>query len=323
MNDETPPKNRNAVVDPADAYAERFRDIEAMDPSLGAYNFGSLAEVIQFSDLMSRADVMIPPIFRNKPAICAAVIMRAVHWKMDPFALAQEAYQAKDGGPVGFQAKVFVAALQTCAGITLNYRFEGEVKMLAKPAMSAGGKEVAKRTATGDRRCIAYATINGEVLEYETPKLDDITVKNSPMWHNDPDQQLSYYAGRGWSRRHRPGVIMGAYSADEVQEMEPMRDVTPRQSGFVAKAALAKQKADEAQAATADKTDDTATGGEAEADQVEDEVAVDTSNPAYREGLIIGEDPDTERGDCPYTDEPERAMLWFAGFDAAREAAAE
>ena len=321
MNDETPPKNRNAVVDPADAYAERFAEVKVIDPSLGAYNFGSLGEIIQFSDLMSRADVMIPPMFRQKPAICAAVIMRAVHWKMDPFALAQEAYQAKDGGPVGFQAKVFVAALQTCAGITLNYRFEGEVTMLAKPAMSAGGKEIAKRTATGDRRCIAYLTIGGEVLEYATPKLDDITVKNSPMWHNDPDQQLAYYAGRGWTRRHRPGVIMGAYSTDEVAEMEPMRDVTPRQSGFVAKAEAARIKAAEAQTITDAQKGETADEAET-VDQNEAEVTVDTSDPVYREGLIIGEDLETLRGDCPYTDEPERAQLWFAGFDAAREAVA-
>ncbi len=295
MNDESPEDLAPPESTGVDAYAGRFLAVRSIDPGLGAYNFSGLHDVILFSDLMSRADMMIPALFRRKPALCAAIIMRAAQWKVDPFALAQEAYQAKEGGPVGYQAKVFVAALQTMAGITLQYEFSGEVVMLDKPATSSRGTEVAKRAATGDRRCTAFAVIDGVRLEYQTPPLDGITIKNSPSWHNDPDQQLSYYAGRGWTRRFRPGVIMGAHSADEVQEMETIKDVTPKEDGFRRMALDARKQA-------ADK-----------------KIGFEDRSPIYREGSIIGGDASMSRGDCPYTDDVEQAAEWFAGFDSVRD----
>lgn len=209
-----------------DRTARAVAEVKTFDPGLGSYAFDNLGDVVRFADLMSKAGEMLPEHLRSKPALCLAVTMRATQWGFDPFALAMETYQAKPGGPVGYQAKVFTGAL-TQAGVKLRYRYEGEIKMLDKPVTSYKGNEIAKRTATGDRKCIAYAVIDGDTLEYQTMTLDQITIKNSPMWHNDPDQQLAYAAGRGWARRYRADVIMGAYSDDEVREMS-MKDVTPR-----------------------------------------------------------------------------------------------
>lgn len=213
-----------------DHVARSVAEVKTYDPALGAYTFNNLGDVVRFADLMSKAGEMLPEHLRRQPALCLAVTMRATQWKMDPFALAMETYQAKQGGPIGYQAKVFTAALNG-AGVKLRYRYEGEVKMLDQPVKSYKGNEIAKRTATGNRKCIAYAVIDGDTLEYETMTLDQITIKNSPMWHNDPDQQLAYAAGRGWARRYRADVIMGAYSDDEVREMT-MKDVTPKETAF-------------------------------------------------------------------------------------------
>lgn len=221
MNDNLPQERETAS-----AVADRLRDVKSFDPGLGSYTFSNLGEVVRFADLMCKAGEMLPEHLRNRPALCMAVTMRATHWGFDPFALAMETYQAKQGGPIGYQAKVFVAALRS-AGIKLRYRYEGTVTMLEKPVTSYKGNKIAERTATGDRKCVAYASIDGETLEYETMTLDQITIKNSPLWHNDPDQQLAYAAGRGWARRYRPDLIMGAYSSDEVEQMAPMKDVTP------------------------------------------------------------------------------------------------
>lgn len=226
------------------AVANEVKELKVFDPNLGSYGFENLGEVVQFADLMSKAGPMLPAHCQNNPAICLAVTMRATHWGFDPFALAQETFQTSSNSPVAYSAKVFVAALKNCAKIELQYRYEGEVQVLNEPAKSARGNVVAQRKAVGNRRCIAFAEVNGKLLEYATPELDNVTVKNSALWHNDPDQQLAYYAGRGWARRHQPGVIMGAYSTDEVEEIQsPMRDVTPApaKGGFAERANAAAQ----------------------------------------------------------------------------------
>jgi hypothetical protein len=315
MSDQAPQR----ALTPADV-AKTVADVKSFDPGLGSYSFTDLGAVVKFSDLMSKAGEMLPDHLRNKPALCMAVTMRATHWGFDPFALAMETYQAKQGGPIGYQAKVFTAALRS-AGVKLKYRYEGEIKILDKPVTSARGNQIAARTATGDRKCIAYATIDGDVCEFETMTLDQITIKNSPLWHNDPDSQLAYTAGRGWARRYRADVIMGAYSSDEVEEMAPIKDVTPEPSGFAAKALAARKAAEAPEDAeeVAPDTDDQ----EPDAHWTE---AVDLSeafpgSESWAEGEAAHA-AGTPRTDCPHADNEARAADWLAAWDAAAEAAA-
>lgn len=309
------------------AIAKEVEGIKLVDPGLGAYHFGDLGQYVQFSDIMASAGEMLPLHLRNKPALCLAVTMRAVHWGFDPFALAMETYQAQSGGIIGYQAKVFVAALRAVAGITLKFRFEGEFKIIDKPALSRNGKQTAKRSAVGNRKCIAYATVDGDLLEYETPELDQITIKNSPQWHNDPDQQLSYYAGRGWPRRFRPDAMMGAYSNDEVQNIEPMRDVTPQKSKFSSLADKAREAKDGTGKPTTDTDQDASqkTDGEDSADtdtsEAADDAATDKAHdqdtsPEFQAGAEAAKSGDVARHECPHTDDPDAALAWLAGYDA-------
>ena len=315
MSDQIEPTQKTSV----DFVASKFAEVKTFDPGLGAYEFPDLQAVIQFTDVMSRAAEFLPPLLRGKPAMCLAVVMRAKHWKMDPFALAAEVYQAKDGGPIGYQAKVFGAALQSCAGITLQFRYDGEFKIENRAAESAKGNTVSRRTAVGNRRCIAFATIDGILLEYATPTLDEITVKNSPSWHNDPDQQLSYYATRGWARRYRPGVIMGAYSNEEV---EVMRDVTPAEkpkSAFAAIATAARAETAQADAQTIEGTAETverdieAFAAEAAENGAPGSEAFDAGRDAFVAGEPLSASPNE-----PDTQE---AADWFFGYLGARRAA--
>lgn len=307
-------------------------EIGSVDPGLGQYNFGDLNQFVEFAKVMCQAGEMLPQHAQRNPSICLALTMRAVHWGFDPFALAMETYQAKQGGPVGYQAKVFTAVLRK-AGVNLRYRYEGEIKMLDTPVKSYKGNEIAKRTATGDRRCIAYIEEDGDLLEYETMTLDQITIKNSPLWHNDPDQQLAYAAGRGWARRYRPDLMMGAYSEDEVREMRPMRDVTPKQTGFQRLAEEARQKA-----AEGDKAPDPATPPENEdkAAPAPDQAAsdgpsddatthetsegpeIDPQNPAYTMGVEAAESGLFTMEQCPFKGEDSAAdrANWEAGFNS-------
>jgi ribosome modulation factor len=318
--------SNNRALTPAEVAAS-VSDIKSYDPGLGAYNFQDLGAVVKFGDVMSKAGEMLPDHLRNKPALCMAVTMRATHWGFDPFALAMETYQAKQGGPIGYQAKVFTAALLN-AGVKLRYRYEGKITILDKPVKSARGNQVAARTATGDRKCIAYADVDGEVLEFETMTLDQITIKNSPLWHNDPDSQLAYSAGRGWARRYRSDVIMGAYSADEVEEMKPMRDVTPesKPDGFAARAQRARQQ--EAAPAQEAEKDQPIEGeilpDDGEAAPVEQEsqegggaqertFEVDEGATAFKDGKAASE--------CPHPNDPQHRD-WMRGWSEAYEAQA-
>lgn len=324
--------NENRQLTAAEV-ARTVEDVAPFDPGIKGYRMANLGDAIKFGDVMSKAGEMLPEHLRGKPALCMAVTMRAVQWGFDPFALAAETFQAKSGGVIGYQAKVFAAALHNCAGITLQYEFEGEVEILDKPVTSPRGNQIAARTATGSRRCIASAKVDGLVLTYETPTLDQITIKNSPLWHNDPDQQLAYYAARGWTRRHRPSVIMGAYSADEVADMPAagLKDVTPEPSGFARLAEKARQQAvggatdgpDAGEPNTTEENDkDALPPSEDGTDQPEaeepDEEREEAIADAFRLGAEAAASGDA-RGACPYTDDPDLAEQWFAGFDEVHE----
>jgi len=324
--------------------AKEVEDLSIFDPHLGAYSFENLGEVVQFADLMAKAGPMLPEHCQNQPAICLAVTMRATHWGFDPFALAQETFQTKPNSPIAYSAKVFVAALKNCAGVKLQYRYEGSFEMLNEPAKSARGNIVAQRKAVGTRRCIAFAEVDGVLKEYTTPELDQITIKNSALWHNDPDQQLAYFAGRGWTRRYEAGVIMGAHSTDEVESMEPMRDVTPEptKGSFSAKADAAREKAS-ATAIESQQTVDPVQGEDKAAVEAEivpqedsaefdrraldphwtDEVPWNDAFPGadeFNEGATAFND-NRPLTDCPYQGDAPKAVDWVGGWKQAQQAA--
>ena len=300
--------------------AEMTRDVQNFDPALGSYNFGNLGQAVEFAKVMCKAGPMLPDFAQRQPAICLGIIMRATHWGMDPYGLAMEAYQAKPGGPVGYQAKVFTAALQTTLGITLKYRFEGALKPTGKPVKSHKGNEIAKHGWEGDMKCIAYAKVDGELLELETPPYDMIGIKNSPLWHNNPHQQLRYYAARDWVRIYRPGLILGAYSTEEVDEMSRgIRDVTPE------------SPADRLQRITGGKTHDMSAGepatdaeqagpegqaGQADQDDPSEPDNIEAEAAAYMAGQDAALSGEAKL--CPHTEGP-LAASWVGGYDSVGE----
>ncbi|GAA6162605.1 hypothetical protein NBRC116590_03090 [Pelagimonas sp. KU-00592-HH] len=324
--------------------AKEVEGLSVFDPNLGSYGFSNLGEVVQFADLMAAAGPMLPKHCQGKAAICLAITMRATHWGFDPFALAQESFQTKTDAPIAYSAKVFVAALKNCTGIELQYRYEGEIKMLDKPALSRNEREVAKRTAVGDRRCIAFIEVDGVVKEYQSPTLDEITIKNSALWHNDPDQQLAYYAGRAWTRRYEPGVIMGAFSTDEVESMTPMRDITPSSKGGFAATAEAARHPESAKTIehkdeqSGDAKDPKGDGSDAAAAEVENnqEQPKEDLQPHWTQavdysGGFPGSDEFTEgakaaqngtlSSECPHEGDIDKAADWLAGWHQSNEAA--
>lgn len=116
---------------------------------------------------------------------------------MSPFAVANKSYSVNDR--LAFEAQLINAVILRRAPIKGRFRI----------SYTGDG---------GQRRCRVEATLtDGDVVDYESPPIDKIPVKNSPLWKGDPDQQLFYYSSRAMCRRHFPDVLLGIYSPDEIE----------------------------------------------------------------------------------------------------------
>jgi hypothetical protein len=58
--------------------------------------------------------------------------------------------------------------------------------------------------------CTGSATFQGEEKPKSfTGKMKTITTRNSPLWKQQPKQQLGYFATRAWAHLHCFDVLMG------------------------------------------------------------------------------------------------------------------
>jgi hypothetical protein len=167
----------------------------------------SFGEVVQFAQMMCKAQVAIPKHLRDNPGACMSVIQRSLAWQMDPWAVATKTYAVND--ILAYEAQLVAAVVMKWAPIK---------EKVISPVYSGEGQQ----------RKVAFTLHHretGEVIAYESPPISQITVKNSPLWKGEPDQQLFYYGIRSMARRHFPGLLLGVYDRDEAMTM---RDITPR-----------------------------------------------------------------------------------------------
>lgn len=176
----------------------------------------SMSELLEFSKLMAISGICIRPHFRGNPGACLAITLQAMKWGADPFAVANKAFEVN--GQLAYESQLIHAIVNSSPALAkrLNVTYAG---------------------AAQERRCLVTGWIKGEdaAREYESPRLADITPKNSPLWKTDPDQQLFYYSTRAWARRWVPEVLLGIYAPDEMQartiEMAP--EPEPRREDYI------------------------------------------------------------------------------------------
>ena len=174
----------------------------------------------RIAEVMASSKFAVPKHLQGNVGDCLAIIMQSAQWQMDPFAVAQKTHQIN--GVLGYEAQLVNAVITNRAPITGRLQFEwyGDWSKI-------NGKE----DKSWDKGIKVWATLKGET----TPREIDIsmgqvgTVRNSPLWTNDPRQQLAYLAIKRWSRLYTPDVILGVYTPDEIAEREEL-DVTPVQS---------------------------------------------------------------------------------------------
>ena len=187
-------------------------------------SFRNLTDVMDFARAMATSGKLIPQWMRGQAGSCLGITFQSIHWKMDPFQVAQKSYEVSDR--VGFESQLIHAVIESRAPLQhrLDCSYVGEYVYEEIEKKDKEGNPYTVRRPDlkrSTRQCIVRGLFsNGDLREYESPEIRNIRVKNSTQWWDDPDQQLFYYASRAWARKWCPDVLMGAYTREELQ-LEP------------------------------------------------------------------------------------------------------
>lgn len=182
------------------------------------------------STVMANSGAFVPDHFRGKPDACMAVVMQAARWGMDPFAVAQKTHIVGNSGVLGYEAQLVNAVVTNMSPTKdrLHYDWFGPweniIGRFVERTSSKGNKYIAPGWDLKDEAGVGvrvWATMKGEDEPRELVlMLSQAQVRNSTLWASDPRQQLAYLAVKRWARLYCPDVILGVYSADEVEERE-------------------------------------------------------------------------------------------------------
>lgn len=176
-------------------------------------------QLVRFAELMAQSKATVPAHLAGKTSDCLAVTMQAAQWGMNPFAVAQKTHVVN--GTLGYEAQLVNAVVSSSnlLATRLNYRWDGDWSRVN-----------GKSDKSPDLKVTVWATLKGEADPRTlTISMQQAGVRNSPLWEQDPRQQLAYLCVKRWARLHAPDVLLGVYTPDELQETAPRveRDITP------------------------------------------------------------------------------------------------
>ncbi|AUX54637.1 recombinase RecT [Klebsiella pneumoniae subsp. pneumoniae] len=206
--------------------------------------------LVRFATLMADSKATVPAHLAGKPADCLAVTMQAAQWGMNPFAVAQKTHVVN--GTLGYEAQLVNAVVSSSnlLATRLNYKWDGD-----------WSKVSGKTDKSPSLTVTVWATLKGESEPRTlTISMAQAGVRNSPLWEQDPRQQLAYLCVKRWARLHAPDVLLGVYTPDELQEAAPRveRDITPPASTAAGMNQLINSQPDQHHEEKAKKTDDRA-----------------------------------------------------------------
>ncbi|MHB5604359.1 RecT family recombinase [Klebsiella pneumoniae] len=206
--------------------------------------------LVRFATLMADSKATVPAHLAGKTADCLAVTMQAAQWGMNPFAVAQKTHVVN--GTLGYEAQLVNAVVSSSnlLATRLNYKWDGD-----------WSKVSGKTDKSPSLTVTVWATLKGESEPRTlTISMAQAGVRNSPLWEQDPRQQLAYLCVKRWARLHAPDVLLGVYTPDELQEAAPRveRDITPPASTAAGMNQLINSHPDQHHEEKAKKTDDRA-----------------------------------------------------------------
>src|SRR5262249_18089478 len=105
------------------------------------FDFKNALQAMELARMMAISGPCVPEHCRGNPGVCLGLALKAIAWRIDPFAVAEKSYVVKDR--IGYESQLVHSIIEARAPITtrLQHYFTGE----------------------GDqRRCFVYATFTGE-----------------------------------------------------------------------------------------------------------------------------------------------------------------
>ena len=205
----------------------------------------SMKSMTDLATLMASGKTSVPVHLRGNSADCMAIVIQAMQWQMNPFAVAQKTFIV-NGGALSYEAQLVNAVITSKAPTKdrLNFEWFGDWDKII-----GNFREVESKTKKDDDGHFkkyrfpnwnindekglgvrVWATFKGEdqprVLE---TLMTQARTRNSTLWADDPKQQIAYLATKKWARLYCPDVILGVYTPDELDENYSSReiDVTP------------------------------------------------------------------------------------------------
>lgn len=205
------------------------------------FNIQALGQLQAFAGLMAQSAVTVPAHLAGKPADCMAIVMQAMQWGMNPYAVAQKTHLIN--GVLGYEAQLVNAVIASSNAIQgrFHYRYGGEwercttTKEVTREKTGKNGKYTVTERIRGwdDEAEIGLYVEVGAILRGESEitwgepvYLSGVVTRNSPLWVSNPKQQIAYLGVKYWARLYCPEVILGVYSADET-EPKPEREINP------------------------------------------------------------------------------------------------
>ncbi len=199
------------------------------------FNVQALGQLTAFANLMAESQVTVPAHLAGKPADCMAIVMQAMQWGMNPYAVAQKTHLVN--GTLGYEAQLVNAVIASSSAIRgrFHYRYGGEWERCTKTkevTIEKNGRN-GKYTAVervrdwSDEDEIGLYVQVGAILRGEEEitwgepiYLSGVVTRNSPLWVSNPKQQIAYLGVKYWGRLYCPEVILGVYSPDELDDRQ-------------------------------------------------------------------------------------------------------
>lgn len=200
------------------------------------FNVQALGQLQAFAGLMAQSAVTVPAHLAGKPADCMAIVMQAMQWGMNPYAVAQKTHIVN--GVLGYEAQLVNAVIASSSAIQgrFHYRYGGEwercttTRETAEDKPGKNGKRVRGWTDEDEIGLFIQvgAILRGEseITWGEQLYLSGVVTRNSPLWVSNPKQQIAYLGVKYWARLYCPEVILGVYSPDEVDQRTE-REINP------------------------------------------------------------------------------------------------
>lgn len=205
-----------------------------MSPTAMLFDSSALDAMDRMAAIMASGSVSVPVHLRGKKGDCFAIVMQSCQWGMNPFAVAQKTHLSQSG-QLGYEAQLINAVVCNLAPIEHRpkYEFLGDwSKVLGKvkeERSEKGGKYYVAMYTKDDEAglgVIIRTTLRGETEPRElTVMLSQCYPRFSTQWATDPQQQICFVAIRKWARRYTPDVLLGVYTAEELDAPLAVRDM--------------------------------------------------------------------------------------------------